>query len=243
MSADDLSRRPSRRAAADTRDVGSPSPEADQAAERLDEELSHRIKNVFAVVSALTALSAREHPEAQAFAASLRGRIAALAQAHEFVRPHIEWWTPGAGDMTLHAFLRALFQPYRDEAGVARVLISGEDVGFDDQAATPVALLFHELATNAARHGALSLPEGRVHLATGHRRDRFVLSWSESGGPPVAAPPEALGFGSRLAALSVEGQLGGRLTRDWRPEGLVVVADLPRAALRRRQAAVRASRK
>mgnify|MGYP001339338497 CR=1 FL=1 len=209
----------------------------EQGRELVSQELSHRIKNIFAVVSALVALSARQYPEARAFAASLRTRINALARAHEFVRPHTETSRTTVGATTLHSFLTDLFTAYADETGAARVRVTGDDAVFDDQAATSVALLFHELATNAAKYGALSTREGRVELDTRRDGDRFILTWTETGGPPVEGPPTRGGFGSSLATLSVEGQLGGRLTRDWRAEGLRIVADLPATALSRRRAA------
>ena len=209
----------------------------EQGKELLSQELSHRIKNIFAVVSALIALSARQHPEAKPFAAAVRDRIGALARAHEFVRPHTEVSRPTVGTMTLHAFLEALFDPYAANDGTPRVVVAGDDARFDDQAATSVALLFHELATNAAKYGALATTDGRVSLTTANIGDRFVLTWTERGGLPVAGPPQREGFGSSLATVSVEGQLGGRLERNWAPEGLVVVADLPATALSRRKAA------
>lgn len=210
----------------------------EQSKELLSQELSHRIKNIFAVVSALAALSARRHPEARAFADSLRTRIAALARAHEFVRPHTDVASgPAVGTLTLHAFLDALFRPYADLEGRPRVRVIGDDAVFDDQAATSVALLFHELATNAAKYGALSSDGGAVVLETRRDADRFILIWTETGGPVVETAPEHSGFGSSLASLSVEGQLGGRLEREWRPEGLRVTADLPDTALSRRRAA------
>ena len=207
--------------------------------ELLSQELSHRIKNIFAVISALIALSAREYPEARPFATAVRNRIGALARAHEFVRPHSDVSRPTVGSMTLHAFLEALFQPYADDHGVARVILSGDDAVFDDQAATSVALLFHELATNAAKYGALSAVDGRVLLETRRTDDRFILTWTERGGPTVSGSPTHSGFGSSLATVSVEGQLGGRLERSWQPEGLVVTADLPATALSRRRAALK----
>jgi len=209
----------------------------EQGRELVSQELSHRIKNIFAVVTALVALSARQYPEAKAFAASLRTRIAALARAHEFVRPHTETSKTTIGATTLHSFLSDLFKAYTDETGGARVVIRGEDAVFDDQAATSVALLFHELATNAAKYGALSERGGVVTLDTERQEDRFVLTWSETGGPVIQGMPQRTGFGSSLASLSVEGQLGGRLSREWRPEGLQVIVDLPATALSRRRAA------
>ncbi len=207
--------------------------------ELVSQELSHRIKNIFAVVSALVALSARQHPEAKAFSQSLRTRINALARAHEFVRPHTEISAPSVGTMTLHAFLEAMFRPYTGVQGAPRVLLSGDDAVFDDQAATSVALLFHEMATNAAKYGALSEPDGWVTLETRKADDRFILVWREHGGPPVTGAPTRAGFGTTLSTLSVEGQLGGRLERLWLAEGLVVKADLPATALSRRRAALK----
>ncbi|MFN3353066.1 MAG: PAS domain-containing protein [Brevundimonas sp.] len=204
----------------------------------ISQELSHRIKNIFAVVSALIALSARQHPEAGDFARALKTRVAALARAHEFVRPHTESSRPTVGSLTLHAFLNDLFQAYAGEDGSKRVVVTGDDAVFDDQAATSVALLFHELATNAAKYGALSNGSGRVILETRTLADRFILDWREEGGPTVNEPTHA-GFGSSLAALSAEGQLGGRLTREWPPEGLRVRVDLPATALSRRRAAMK----
>ena len=210
----------------------------EQGRELVSQELSHRIKNIFAVVTALVALSARQYPEAKAFSASLRTRIAALARAHEFVRPHTETSKPTIGATTLHAFLADLFKAYADEAGAPRVVIQGDDAVFDDQAATSVALLFHELATNAAKYGSLSEKAGQVALSTALEEDRFILTWTETGGPPVSGTPSRNGFGSSLATLSVQGQLGGRLEREWRPEGLHIVVDLPATALARRRAAL-----
>lgn len=209
----------------------------EQSKELVSHELSHRIKNIFAVVSALIALSARRFPEAKDFSTAVRTRINALARAHEFVHPHTEA-SPAAGATTLHAFLSDLFQAYVDPDGAARVRLTGDDATFDDQAATSVALLFHELATNAAKYGALSVETGHVDLETRSDGERFILTWAEHGGPPLKGEPERSGFGSSLASLSVEGQLGGRYQRDWRPEGLVVTADLPATALSRRRAAM-----
>lgn len=213
----------------------------EQSKELVSQELSHRIKNIFAVVSALIALSARQFPEAKGFAAAVRTRINALAQAHEFVRPHSDVSAPTMKGTTLHAFLAALFSPYSRMDGTSRVVLTGDDAVFDDQAATSVALLFHELATNAAKYGALSVEDGEVTLTTRREDDRFMLEWVEQGGPPVNGEPTRQGFGSSLASLSVEGQLGGKLLREWHPQGLRVTASLPPTALSRRRAAQNAA--
>jgi len=198
----------------------------------LSRELSHRIKNIFSVVSGLVALSARRFPHAADFARDLRERIVALGRAHDFVRPQAV--AGQARRMTrLSQLLAELLTPYRTE-DAERVRILGDEAEIDDQAATPLALVFHELATNAAKYGALSRPEGRVTITSRIDRDDLIVEWSESGGPTVKGPPATEGFGSTLAQLSTETQLGGKLAKDWRPQGLVVTLALPLNSLNRK---------
>ena len=103
----------------------------------------------------------------------------------------------------------------------------------DDRGATPVGLVFHELATNSAKYGALSASEGKVRLVSEIRDGRIRLNWQESGGPPIVKEPDLNGFGTRLTDISVVQQLGGTLTRDWRREGLVVEIEMAATALSR----------
>jgi PAS domain S-box-containing protein len=195
------------------------------------QELSHRIKNIFAVLTGIIGLSARSQPEIKPFADELRQRIHALGEAHDFVRPHSPHSRPSTGQGSLHALVSRLMQPYRDAKG-ERVGFVGEDTQIDDGAATPLALLFHELGTNSAKYGALSAPDGRVTI-TSHLHDGiYHMSWKEQGGPPVV-PAQRGGFGTRLIGLSVEGQMRGKLERVWEPDGLRVDVDLPLDALRR----------
>ncbi|WP_176592672.1 sensor histidine kinase [Sphingobium sp. EM0848] len=194
-------------------------------------ELSHRIKNIFSVISGLIGLSARQHPEIQVAADDLRDRIMALGRAHDFVRPHGPNSHPDQGEGRLWGILDQIFAPYRDSDG-ARILYSGENPAIDDRSATPLALLFHELATNAAKYGALSEPAGRVHMLVAIDGREIRIDWREEGGPP-AVPAMDHGFGSRLMQLSVERQLGGRMTRDWRPEGLSLCLWIPAASMSR----------
>lgn len=194
----------------------------------LSRELSHRIKNIFSVVSGLVALSARRYPEAGEFAKDLRQRIMALARAHDFVRPSAAAGHPER--TSLGAMIGQLMEPYGLDEG--RIVIEGQDVAIDDQAATPLALTFHELATNAAKYGALASPDGRVIIALERVAGALQVVWSESGGPRVKPPSEGReGFGTTLSRLSVESQLGGTIARDWRPGGLVVTLELPLKSL------------
>jgi PAS domain S-box-containing protein len=204
--------------------------------EVLSHELSHRIKNIFSVMASLISLSARGHPEAVPFAEELRGRINAMARAHDFARPHSRNGRLATGRTTLFDFLRDLLSAYAPTSGQEeRIVIEGEDQTFDDSAATPLALLFHELGTNAAKYGALSLSGGRVFITVARDEEAVVLRWRERGGPALAGPPEREGFGTRLAMLSTQGQLGGTVTRHWPPEGLELEARLPPGALNRRR--------
>ncbi len=202
--------------------------DAKQAAEQneiLTRELAHRIKNIFAVIAGLIGLSARDEPEAKGFAGRLTDRILALGRAHEFARPHSDESRPPFDRTTLAAMLGDLMQPYQ-LANRARVLIDGVDVAVDDQAATPIALVFHELATNAAKYGALSRDDGTVDIAIEADEDAVIIRWTEHGGPAVTGAPVRAGFGSRLTELSVRQQLGGQIERDWRVEGLAVTLHL-----------------
>ncbi|HUH76313.1 MAG TPA: PAS domain-containing protein, partial [Devosia sp.] len=205
------------------------------AAEERDlvsQELSHRIKNIFAVLTGIISLSARSRPESKPFADELRQRIYALGEAHDFVRPRPSGAEPGSQQNSLQALVQRLMQPY-GSGDHHRVQFLGDDAEIDDGAATPLALLFHELATNAAKYGALSAAGGTVIL-TGQAGDqRYHLGWKERGGPDISYAGEAPGFGSRVIQLSVEGQLHGRLERFWESDGLRVEIDLPGAALRR----------
>ncbi|NNM76017.1 PAS domain-containing protein [Sphingomonas sp. ID1715] len=198
----------------------------------LSRELSHRIKNIFAVVNGLIGLSARQFPDMKALARELQGRIAALGRAHDYVRPHSEESAPHPGQSTLKALLADLLSPY-PALDDGRLTIEGDDLAVDDRGATPIGLVFHELATNAMKYGALSLPEGRVAITIAVAGGAVHLSWEEFGGPRINGVPQLSGFGSRLTDMSVVQQLGGTLERDWRPDGLRVRIELPARALSR----------
>ncbi|WP_052726258.1 PAS domain-containing protein [Devosia epidermidihirudinis] len=199
--------------------------------ELVAQELSHRIKNIFAVLIGIVSLSARSRPEVKSFADELRQRIYALGEAHDFVRPHHQS-RPPENQGSLRSLLERLLSPYR-EIGQERVTFIGEDAEIDDGAATPLALLFHELATNSAKYGAFSSGDGSVSLTGATEGDKYRLVWKEHGGPAVVEDTETIGFGTRVINLSVEGQLRGQVTRLWEPDGLRVDIVVPVDALRR----------
>jgi PAS domain S-box-containing protein len=198
---------------------------ASEARDLLAKELSHRIKNIFAVVSGLISMSVRKHPEVADFGTELIGTIQALGRAHDYVRP-----TEGKRRTSLHGMLADLFSPYG--RGEPRVAIDGDDVTIAARAATPLALVFHELATNAAKYGALSVDDGRIDLSIKDRGDTLLLRWVERGGPPAKRNPKE-GFGSRLVEMSLTGQLGGSWERRFEKDGLICELTVSRAAVTR----------
>lgn len=200
--------------------------------EILSRELSHRIKNIFAVIAGLVSLSSRQQPGSEGFAASLKQRIAALGRAHEFVRPHSEKSRPSALPDSLHGIIRQILSPY-PALDTGMIEIGGDDVRIDDRSATPIALVMHELATNAAKYGALSSADGRVAITTKLEGEALNLEWRESGGPALRGDPERRGFGSQLMDLSVVGQLGGQFNQLWEAGGLVATIRVDRARLLR----------
>ncbi|MFN3727680.1 MAG: PAS domain-containing protein [Allosphingosinicella sp.] len=195
--------------------------------ELLSRELSHRIKNIFAVIGALIALSVRNRPQAGGFAAELKERIAALGRAHNYARPHSDESRPFDDEATLFGLLREIMAPY-PQLEQGRITFRGDDVRVGDRAATPVSLLFHELATNAVKHGALSTPAGEVAISCARdERGQIRIVWQEHGGPRIETRPQTAGFGTRLAEMSVERQLGGSMQRTFPPEGFRFEGTIP----------------
>lgn len=207
---------------------------AEKARELLSRELSHRIKNLFTVISGIVALSARGDTALAAFSRTVRGRIQALAQAHDLVRP-VEWEREGQRDPpTFQSLLRMLLAPYAPDSWRSeRIVVTGDDPKIGPGAATAIALALHEFATNAAKYGSLSSEEGRLFVDCALTAKGLDIVWRERGGPPVAVAPKLSGFGSLLAHRSLVDDLGGSVALDWGREGLTLRIALPRDALDR----------
>ncbi|MES2710748.1 MAG: sensor histidine kinase [Pseudomonadota bacterium] len=155
------------------------------------------------------------------FVRVVEGRVAALARAQTLLAE--ERWE-GA---TLRAMLEGELAPFL--AG-HRASLDGPPTVLPPGTAQPLAMALHELATNAAKHGALSVPEGRVAVTWRLGDDGLGvlrLSWAESNGPEIAGPPTQRGFGSRVLEGTVRGQLGGAVTIAWATTGLVCDMELP----------------
>ncbi|MBZ9937772.1 PAS domain-containing protein [Mesorhizobium sp. BR1-1-16] len=200
--------------------------EAEAQRELIARELSHRIRNIFAVVSSLVMLPARDQPEARPFAMSVQARIQALASAHEYVRPHSAASAPADGAHTVKGLLDLLVSPY-NAPGRGHIAIEGDDRPIGPQAATAMALTIHELATNAVKYGALSSDGGLVTIVCSDIGEQFSIRWQETGGPAIDGMPTRRGFGTTLSERVASTQLGATLEREWLPEGLVVVLVIP----------------
>ena len=113
--------------------------------------------------------------------------------------------------------------------GRSRIAIAGDDLAITGKSITPVALLLHEFATNAAKYGSLSNETGRVDIVFAFDGEKVEILWRETGGPPPPADSET-GFGSRLVEASAI-QLGGRVEREWSDDGLVIRLEMSRPLL------------
>ncbi|NQX94955.1 MAG: PAS domain-containing protein [Erythrobacter sp.] len=188
--------------------------------ELLAGELAHRIKNIFSVIIGLISLHARGNATHQAFATMLTDTIQALSRAQEFALQidRIE-----AKD--LKGLLEVLMAPY-GAPGSSAVTITGDAIDFGARAATPLALMLHEMATNSAKYGGLSVAEGTVSITLTRGESDAVITWQEAGGPDIE-PPKNKGFGSRLMTMAITHQLGGAMEQVWEPTGLCAVITLP----------------
>jgi PAS domain S-box-containing protein len=193
-------------------------------------EMNHRVKNLFALAGSLVSLSARSAKSAKDLDAAVRGRLAALARAHELTLPELTDDGEERFRLTSLADLIAtIFAPYGvgSEHENSRLSTQGPEVQIGGKALTGIALLLHEFATNAAKHGALQTPDGRVIINWSAEDGELKLTWTEQGGPAIAETPKNEGFGSVLARATVTGQLSGRMSHAWTRDGLVIRLSAP----------------
>jgi two-component sensor histidine kinase len=192
-------------------------------------ELNHRVKNLFALTNAIVTMSARTAGSPKEMADAVRGRLTALARAHDLVRPALVD-APDKEAVPFRLILQDILQPYRQADMPDRIRLEGEEIAIRAQAITNLALVLHELATNAAKYGALSVAEGHVTVGWRIVGADLELCWEEAGGPAVERPARS-GFGSMLTQKSIEGQFGGAMQYDWNPGGLKVTLRLPLSAI------------
>ena len=193
-----------------------------QAAERqklMIDELNHRVKNTLATVQSIAMQTARSHTDPRSFAESFQARLMALSHTHDLLtRSHWEG-----------ADLRDILQHETEAHGPHRVTLNGPPVALDPAASLSLGMIFHELATNAAKYGALSAEGGRVLVdwSVANQTDRrLTLSWRELDGPPVTTP-ERRGFGSRLIERNVRHDLAGEVELGYLSSGFVAEISIP----------------
>ncbi|MDT7953605.1 MAG: HWE histidine kinase domain-containing protein [Acetobacteraceae bacterium] len=193
--------------------------------ELLMAEMNHRVKNTFAMVQAVAAQTSRHASDMADFQAAFGSRLQALAHSHDLLI------SGGWDDAPLRGIIEGALGTYLGEPG--RTTIEGVSVLLPANLVVALTLAFHELATNAEKHGALSVPGGSVHVtwqlklaAKGSRQ--VELLWRESGGPPVRRP-ERQGFGSFLLKRGL-GQFGSSLRLDFQPDGVECHVSFPLGA-------------
>lgn len=192
------------------------------AAERqklMIDELNHRVKNTLATVQSIAMQTARSHSDPKSFAESFQARLMSLSHTHDLLtRSHWEG-----------AELREVLEHETTAHGAQRISLNGPMVALTPSQALSLGMIVHELATNAAKYGALSAPAGRVLVdwtVADQRRRRLSLSWRETGGPPVVQPSRR-GFGSRLIERSVRHDLAGEVELRYERQGLIAEFSIP----------------
>jgi len=193
-------------------------------------EINHRIKNLFSLTSGLISLSAKSAKSVAELSADLKARLAALAAAHDLTLPDLRSDNGLEGSATtVLALMRVILAPHEQEQG-SRILVSGSDAPLGSKAITSVALLLHELATNAAKYGALSTNDGRLTITMSVADDTLQISWDEKvpGALPLQGTRE--GFGTALEKAVLRG-LSGTMTRNWNSDGISLFVEMPLASL------------
>jgi two-component sensor histidine kinase/DNA-binding response OmpR family regulator len=195
--------------------------EAEERQTLLAREVDHRARNALAVVQSIVRLTRAK--TTQMYASTVEGRIRALAQAHNLISQS-RWQGADLGTL-----VEEELNPYRSSDG-DKIIAEGPAVSLRPVMAQTLALALHELATNAAKYGALSTAGGRVRLQWELQPDNLVLNWTETGGP-ATTPPSTQGFGTQIINASIRSQLGGQVMFNWLPDGLTCSLSVPHRAV------------
>ena len=210
------------------RDIGARK-EAEERQALLLHELAHRVKNTLALVLSLARQTGARATTVASFLHLFEGRLRALAVVQELLTE--SGWRSASLVELARMVLAAHGGPGEEDGGKRITVALEDDVALQPATVQDLVLILHELATNAAKHGALAVPGGSVTLEGRVEDDALVLVWREDGGPPVAKPDKR-GFGTTLLEHAVKHQQGGWVEFDWqRPEGLACTLHLPLAAV------------
>jgi PAS domain S-box-containing protein len=192
----------------------------DERMEFLIDELNHRVRNTLAIVNAIATQTLKHTPSVQEFRLAFGGRIAALAKTHTLLA------TTRWSASTLHDLIVQQLAPYTKDRTDA-LAIAGPRLLVNPKQALTLSLVMHELAANAAKYGALSVPTGRVEIRWQIEPDRNLrLTWHELDGPQVETPTRR-GFGSQLIGFNIAHEFGGEARLDYRHAGLHCVLTIP----------------
>jgi two-component sensor histidine kinase len=193
--------------------------QAEEANELLAGEMSHRVMNLLQIATALTQITSRSSATKEDMAQDLTSRLIALGRAQQLVRPG-----PGRNNAAtlLGDLISILLAPYDEKEASVRIRVSVPKINVGEGSSTALALVIHELATNSAKYGALSVASGTLDVSCNAHGDEVVVMWTERGGPPAVGSAMSEGFGSRLVHRSMSAQLGGTIAFDWSEEGVVV---------------------
>ncbi len=197
---------------------------AEEQTELLLGELDHRVKNIPAIVSSIVSQTLKANLSAEAFAEAIAGRVAAIARAHSLLTSR-----GAASEGTLRELVETELEPFRGR----ELRIEGPGLVLTPKAGLSVAMAIHELASNAAKYGSLSDPNGQLAVtwvATNGPDRRLKLDWTESGGPRVPGVPIRRGFGTTLIERSLGFEFNAKVERNFAPSGVVCTIDLPLTA-------------
>jgi two-component sensor histidine kinase len=172
--------------------------EALEVQETLTKEMSHRVKNLFAVTAGIVRVSAKTASTPAEMSQIVSGRLQALAEANALVRRSFAD-DAAVERVDLTELIDKIMRPHAPLDQRSHFIAKGPAILLGERATNGLALVLHELATNAAKYGALQSEQGVVALSWRSEGEQLVLDWSERGGPPIARPPETTGFGTRLA--------------------------------------------
>lgn len=183
------------------------------------DELNHRVKNTLATIQSIAIQTARSHEDPRTFAESFQARLVSLSHTHDLLtRSHWEG-----------ADLRDVLEHETAAHGPTRMMLNGPPLALGPAAALSLGMIFHELATNAAKYGALSDPDGRVFVdwTVANQTSRILnVVWREAGGPSVS-PPTRKGFGSRLIERNVRHDLAGEVKLSYASDGFIAEFSIP----------------
>jgi PAS domain S-box-containing protein len=201
--------------------------------ELLLREMDHRVKNLFALAISVLRLSGRSAGTVPELIGSTRDRLSALARAHALtLASGLRDLPQAAKPATLHSLIQAITAPHDVQGGSdsSRFSVTGCDMEISGSVISSLALLLNEFATNATKYGALSDAAGRIRIQCANHGETLFVTWTERRGPEIVAPTGNNGFGDLLVRTTIAG-LGGEISRDWQPEGLVIRLSIPRERL------------